>query len=184
LFATIINKFILRNSIYILISIYLLKVSRDKQVSLLVHPICVFWQLSEPLAVISLDAVIPILVIFVRSETYRKKSVVSTIVSMTIHISITHCQFYNICITYFYDFYNEFYKISNNDADAVDSISFSISARFTMNVFYAAWGSIIWLPLLSSSSISTKDINPTLMLIFKYLQTVTVRENLPKMRGI
>jgi len=42
LFATIINKFILRNSIYILISTHLLKVSRGKQVSLLIHPICVF----------------------------------------------------------------------------------------------------------------------------------------------
>jgi len=37
LFVTIINKFILRNSIYIFISTYLLKVSRDKQISLLVH---------------------------------------------------------------------------------------------------------------------------------------------------
>jgi len=53
LFVTIINKFILRNSIYILISTYLLKIFRGKQVSLLVHPICIFyvWLLSEPFPV-------------------------------------------------------------------------------------------------------------------------------------
>jgi len=39
LFATNVNKFILRNSIYILISTYILKVSRGKQIPLLVHSI-------------------------------------------------------------------------------------------------------------------------------------------------
>jgi len=87
LFGTIINKFILRNFIYIsyqyiLISTYLLKVSRDKQISLLIHLIRVFWQLSEPLTVISLDAVIPILVIYAFRNPSKKS--VATIVSMTV----------------------------------------------------------------------------------------------------
>jgi len=70
LFATIINKFILRNSTYLSV---LIEVTRGKQVSLFVRLICVFWQLSEPLAVTLLDVVIFTFVILVRSKTHRKK---------------------------------------------------------------------------------------------------------------
>jgi len=40
----------------------------------------------------------------------------------------------------------------DNDVSAVDSISFSILARFAMNVSHVAWDNIIWLPLLSSAA--------------------------------
>ena len=57
----------------------------------------------------------------------------------------------------------------DSDEPTVDCTSCSISMRLSMIVVHVAWGSTIWFPRLSPRINSTKDVDPTLIPISKYL---------------
>jgi len=70
-----------------------------------------------------------------------------------------------------------------SDEGAGDCRSCSMSVCLAINVSHVAWGRIR-LPLLSPSSISTEDTDPTLIPMSRYLYVGVKANLLPNMRGI
>jgi len=66
-------------------------------------------------------------------STQYSSSNKNSIVINFMYIQVSRHVNFTISVTYFHEFYNTKFWI-NNDADSVDCVSFSISARFTMKV--------------------------------------------------